>query len=186
MKCLLVSLLALASTIAGAEPVQVAVSANFSSPLKQLVQRYHQQYPRADIQITVGPDSPGGALRYFPGCRCSAAAGACFRRVDSGWHSAHLCHWQAGAMVSGCRSRSRWLLTGGRHGDPRGHGQCPYRTLWRSRRGSAATISTSGFGDPGTGRECGAELSLCPYWRRRGCLCGVKPGPGPGRATVAC
>ena len=54
MKCLLVSLLALASTIAAAEPVQVAVSANFSSPLKQLVQRYHQQYPRADIQITVG------------------------------------------------------------------------------------------------------------------------------------
>lgn len=54
MKCLLVSLLAVVTTIAVAEPVQVAVSANFSSPLKQLVQRYRQQYPRADIQITVG------------------------------------------------------------------------------------------------------------------------------------
>lgn len=53
MKCLLVSLLALVATIAVAEPVRVAVAANFSSPLKQLVAHYREHHPQADIQITV-------------------------------------------------------------------------------------------------------------------------------------
>tara|TARA_B100000676_G_C18001789_1_gene801297 strand:- start:403 stop:1140 length:738 start_codon:yes stop_codon:yes gene_type:complete len=53
MKFLLVSLLAIFAASAMAEPVQVAVAANFSSPLKQLVARYREQHPQADIQITV-------------------------------------------------------------------------------------------------------------------------------------
>lgn len=54
MKCLLASLLLMVAAMADAEPVQVAVAANFSSPLKQLVAQYRQHNPRADIQITVG------------------------------------------------------------------------------------------------------------------------------------
>jgi len=54
MKCLFASLLLVVAAIAAAEPVQVAVAANFSSPLKQLVTQYRQHNPQADIQITVG------------------------------------------------------------------------------------------------------------------------------------
>ena len=54
MKCLLVSLLLMVAATAVAEPVQVAVAANFSSPLKQLVEAYRQHHPEAEIQITVG------------------------------------------------------------------------------------------------------------------------------------
>lgn len=54
MKCLLVSLLLMVASIVVAEPVQVAVAANFSSPLKRLVEHYRQHYPLTDIQITVG------------------------------------------------------------------------------------------------------------------------------------
>lgn len=54
MKCLFASLLLMVAAITVAEPVQVAVAANFSSPLKQLVAQYRQHTPQADIQVTVG------------------------------------------------------------------------------------------------------------------------------------
>lgn len=50
----LLSLLLLVSNSASAEPVRVAVAANFAAPLKQLVSLYQQQQPDAEISVTVG------------------------------------------------------------------------------------------------------------------------------------